>query len=1143
MKNLFAKLLENQFLRYVISFIQWVYNRFLRIFGLIPPYWNAIKAIRLFKISNWKSYLKTAVGMFFVIFSVFTIYILLRLIVFFIISTDPIDLYIMQHDIFTISDPKESFAGKFNTSFQFRYYFSNVVLSSIFFYISLVLIREFSLMWVHLVNFNSSFVKNFTRVYIPSILLFFFIFSVFHWNKSNFIYSLLLFFLMINILIPFIYSEFIHVIFNNEIDKVKLFKNIDLSIWENETKRKSIMLFLITLWFSYYYFGGYVIDWVAPLVMIIVIYIIDFINVKEIIGNNVLSILTIVNIKNTINNILHFFIGDDLADTRLTNKKFIFRESNENLDPDTKFNLYFWKSNFNNFYLNILDFLGLIHGKSIKIKSFNFRYYSIILSIFAIIIFLLNHSLLVFSVLLLLIAFIPRGVIKINSISIKRSLYFYLTSLVIILSLISVFIILSQITPKKLPDNQQVDNFIIDQNFNIIKAIENKPVIINDSVIYKHVNTPPLSAETTYPETFKAILNKEDHNFHKQHHTLPNLTNWHGVNWTTIFLGPLKGRGGSNLNNQIFRNLTGHKNNDIMRKIAENSASFILSQNYNTNQILSMYLSYSNFAPHNGKSGAITASESFFNKPISNLSEKEQYLLIYSLTGGNIFQMKTLDERTKKKIADFRLEHKIEKSAQYSHVLKGSITDNFSLLNSYLDQGLQTTNNSYYLSPELKSKILKKRLNYKTEEQVLANGYKQLLDFYLDRENPVKSVALISSIPKENQILLKKAEDKYLDYVESQNWEQTKYLRNSQNRITDTIKLYYGAIVINYKTGEIIGALTNAKNATAFFIEKSSTGSTIKPPLLAHNIFELGKGVREFKVNNDKHFDIGETNNLTEFLSKSGNSFKYNDDINWARKDITEKFDRKICKILYSELKTGKNLKKVPETTYDLENNYFLGQSREMGLLHIAQLYQSLFNEGVLIPLSPLQSYYDLEIDKTVQYNPFSFDKSIKKHQFFDRRTAIDVKNATRKVLDGTMINNRSLFTTNRFGKTGTTNETGISLEFENELNQLFQTDWKAFKNRYESLKKDKTQYIYSVLANDSILVITKVFYGFKDERKFRNSKLLPDSEKYYATSSYDSINKVYKANYRKFFPTPPGSSGSNAGKLASYILKDFENR
>ena len=129
----------------------------------------------------------------------------------------------------------------------------------------------------------------------------------------------------------------------------------------------------------------------------------------------------------------------------------------------------------------------------------------------------------------------------------------------------------------------------------------------------------------------KCITTQEDRGFFRQNSWFPNKSNWHGISLASFFAG----RGGSNINSQVIKNLTyidapGFPR-DLVRKVTEIFTGYLLSLTETPEQIMTDYINVAGFHGAKGYRGLNAASLFAFGKPVSSLNKLEQMYLVRTL--------------------------------------------------------------------------------------------------------------------------------------------------------------------------------------------------------------------------------------------------------------------------------------------------------------------------------------------------------------------------------------------------------------------------------------------------------------------------------------------------------------------------------
>jgi len=129
----------------------------------------------------------------------------------------------------------------------------------------------------------------------------------------------------------------------------------------------------------------------------------------------------------------------------------------------------------------------------------------------------------------------------------------------------------------------------------------------------------------------KCIITQEDRGFFKQNSWFPNKSNWHGISLASFFAG----RGGSNINSQVIKNLTyidaSGFPRDLARKTTDQIGGYMLSLTETPEQIITDYINVACFHSGKGYRGINAASLFAFGRPIGSLNKLEQLYLVSTL--------------------------------------------------------------------------------------------------------------------------------------------------------------------------------------------------------------------------------------------------------------------------------------------------------------------------------------------------------------------------------------------------------------------------------------------------------------------------------------------------------------------------------
>lgn len=129
----------------------------------------------------------------------------------------------------------------------------------------------------------------------------------------------------------------------------------------------------------------------------------------------------------------------------------------------------------------------------------------------------------------------------------------------------------------------------------------------------------------------KCITTQEDRGFFRQNSWFPNKSNWHGISLASFFAG----RGGSNINSQVIKNLTyidaSGFPRDLARKTTDQIGGYMLSLTETPEQIMTDYINVACFHSGKGYRGINAASLFAFGRPIGSLNKLEHLYLVSTL--------------------------------------------------------------------------------------------------------------------------------------------------------------------------------------------------------------------------------------------------------------------------------------------------------------------------------------------------------------------------------------------------------------------------------------------------------------------------------------------------------------------------------
>lgn len=571
--------------------------------------------------------------------------------------------------------------------------------------------------------------------------------------------------------------------------------------------------------------------------------------------------------------------------------------------------------------------------------------------------------------------------------SLGRALSIYVFFVILAIFILSIF-------PKTFeyrnPDNS---NAIIDHSGNLLFN-EEAGTVKNIAISNSDVD----------PIFFKFLYCQEDRQFLSQNNWLPQKSNWHGLSLSGFRV--LSGHiGSSNLNMQCIKNLA-YKSfpQDISRKFSESICSYELSIQKTPSEIANHYINCVGFAGGTGgNEGLFTESLYLFGRPAKQLNSLELLFLVSSLKRGQSFKVSSeliIPYSEVHEHSDL-IKKKLISTAKYWQE-QGLLTKKE--VNSIRRHELSFTNNPF--KPDIATttrEYLKKILPYNAQK----NARTYISSINLDNQKRIKNA-------------IKKFDNQFRRY-----------------KIVDDYNLYSAAIVVNVKTGEIIGHHGGSEGVTDLSTLGSGNpmASLIKPFVLLEmleNNVEIklydGKISGKQTPSNFNHIYSNKYVGIIEILSKSLNAPMVN------IREVTDPIT------LFSEVEDHFKLMDIPSDPFlQLENpnktrenayNYPLG-SRNMTLLNIAQTYQTLFNDGEFVKLSAIQSGFNPANNKTDEY------VSIKK-QIYTRENTDKIKEALTYSLNGTASSIKSLLPKNQtyYIKTGTSDESlhGYTVICDGEL-------------------------------------------------------------------------------------------------------------
>ena len=388
----------------------------------------------------------------------------------------------------------------------------------------------------------------------------------------------------------------------------------------------------------------------------------------------------------------------------------------------------------------------------------------------------------------------------------------------------------------------------------------------------------------------KCVTTQEDRGFFWQNSWFPNKSNWHGISLASFFAG----RGGSNINSQVIKNLT-YINfsgfpRDLARKTTDQIGGYMLSLTETPEQILTDYINVACFHSGKGYRGINSASLFAFGRPIGSLNKTEQLYLISTLPRSTyMIDSSAAKSATIKKAKQWKNKKLIKKS-EYNEINNCDIH----FVNRPYISDISTGTRSY----------IKKHF---------------------------KSVGR-----HDTYITLKNENAMYAAYNK---------LKSSKVYYKNGSKLHVAALVVDVKTGHIIGHYSSGLVDYNEFGQGFPIGSLGKPAIILEMLRK------------------GTSPNLTLFDGKVGKrKTPANATHAWKAKPVSIKTMLSqslnapfvnICDVMppkpvFESVESAYEAIGIT-AKYDLCSdtyNYPLG-NRQMTVLDVAQLYQTIINDGV----------------------------------------------------------------------------------------------------------------------------------------------------------------------------------------------------
>lgn len=595
--------------------------------------------------------------------------------------------------------------------------------------------------------------------------------------------------------------------------------------------------------------------------------------------------------------------------------------------------------------------------------------------------------------------------------------------------IIGIFFLLITIFPKQL----STENYYKETATTCFVDMDGNYMLINYN---DTINCIAVRQTEELPDNFKKFLFLiEDRTFQNQNRIIPSdinptkITNWHGISFTS-FAGMLIGRGGSNLNMQLIKNHVFWQKEvpkDIQRKLIEQFSAYQLSRRYSKNDLLKYYCDIASFnAGIGGMQGINSISLFTFGRPPNQLNNLELFYLAQTAKG------KSIEISNSKRVA-------CKDAPQHKPEIKNRLLQ---IAKVWLNNGL--------IEPELYDDLCKCDLTftYKRYKPTTSASTQNFLRKFQGNES---GSIYTSSTSQKNQ---QKMQNAYAKFQK----DFSKYLKKGNSTLCAS------ALVVDVKTGKILGHLSEG---------------TDEDLTLFGNGFEIASLIKLFilleHAKYEKHTNIKLTNGRKmlsneDVIIQSDTKAIYN----------LDKVSNQIE--IYKNVESRFNEMGINQDKYldfkdeNFKFKYSYGH-RNMTLYDIAQAYQTLFNNGVCIKLSPVTEIYSPITNKSNKnqasknqiYNPALtnyFTKCMEGVVNDKRGTAYGIKDLIKKPQ-------------NIMAKTGTTNN---------------------------------DEHGYIVISDGDILIIAHLTYG-----KVTNGMLKTGTH-----------------------PIPHKSGGKSAGVLGAYIYNEF---
>ena len=420
----------------------------------------------------------------------------------------------------------------------------------------------------------------------------------------------------------------------------------------------------------------------------------------------------------------------------------------------------------------------------------------------------------------------------------------------------------------------------------------------------------PVKYDELPPSFVEMLAIQEDRGFFRQNDLLPNKSNWHGFSFAFF-----KGRGGSNLNAQLVKNICfidapGFPR-DIARKASEQISSYMIGRRHTPEEIMEAYVNIVSFhGSFDGFRGINGASLYAFGLPINKLSPLQQLYLIHTLPRSSYVKVKNeriAYNKVQKDSTGIVKRALLSKAAKWYN--EGLITE--SRLRAFQRESLNFTNCRYRDGIPASTRLML--------ERAFKDPGRHVTTITLGNE---KALARAYSLLKEKDV----------------------YHKNGA-------ELQVAALVVD-KRGEIVGHFSSSDLVDYANDYTYPIGSVGKPPIVLSILeagmpgnFTLYDGQVDGRKTPRNSSGGGWSNayvGINSILPRSLNAPFRNIDLLGLNPSLIFK----NVESAYNQMEIGG----APDIYKDVYN-YPLGL-REMTLSDVATIYSTLNNDGAFVPLT-----------------------------------------------------------------------------------------------------------------------------------------------------------------------------------------------